>query len=128
MSSDESIRTPHVEGPTYNYLHSNWRADEVSVWLNDFDTIYYFDRAAESDRRGAYPHRRRQGQPQKLSLRSRPVHGLPINTYRASWLKTKLATWVKSVLRPTAQPYVFSNDADLLRLDYFTFPRSVYTI
>lgn len=121
MSSDESVTTPNAEGPTYHYLHSDWRADEVSVWLDDFDTVYYFDRANESDRRGAYPHRRNSARPQKLSLRSRPIHGLPINTYKSSWLSTKLPSWVKSVLRPSTQRYVFSNDADLMRLDYLRF-------
>lgn len=115
MSSDESVTTPNFEGPLYNYLYPDWRADEVGDWLDDFDTMYYFDRANESDRRGAYPHRRRRGQPQKFSLRSRPVHGLPINTYKPSWLATKLTTWVKDALRPGTQLYVFSNDAESMR-------------
>lgn len=120
MSSDESVAIPDVEGPTYNYLQPHWRADEVGVWLDDFDTVYYFDRANQTDRRGAYPHRRSTGQSQTPSLRSRPVHGLPINAYKPGWLATKLATWVKSDLRPATQQYAFSNDAELMRSDSFS--------
>lgn len=55
MSSDESVAMPNTEGRAYTYLHSDWRADDVSNWLDDFDTIYYLDRAQQSDRREHTP-------------------------------------------------------------------------
>lgn len=122
MSSDESDTITDFERPSYRYLPPNWRADEVSNWLDDFDTVYFFDRANESDRRGAYPHQRRRDQPQRFSNRSRPVRGLPRNMYRPTWLSTKLTDWVQSNLRPSSQPYSFSNDADFMRFVHALAP------
>lgn len=119
MSSDESIPIPDSNGRAYTYLHSNWRADEVGIWLEDFDTVYLLDRADETDRRGAWPHLRRRDQTRKLSARSNPVDSLPLNAYKPDWLATRISDWVRSHLRPTEQPYAFSNDDAFLRFVIF---------
>lgn len=115
MSSDESIPIPGTNGRAYSYLHPNWRAEDVGNWLEDFDTVYLLDRADETDRRGAWPHGRRRDQTRKLSTRSRPVEGLPVNAYKPDWLATRISDWVRSHLRPIEQPYAFSNDAEFTR-------------
>lgn len=116
MSSDESLAMPNIDGRAYTYLHSDWRADEVGTWLEDLDTVYLFDRASEGDKRGAYPHMRRREQGRRMSTRSKPVKGLPVNAYREDWLRTRVSAWVKDHLRPLTQHYIFSNDVDFIRL------------
>lgn len=38
-----------------------------------------------------------------------------MNAYKQDWLRTRIATWVKSHLRPTVQHYTFSNDDEFMR-------------
>ncbi|KAI9060080.1 hypothetical protein FKP32DRAFT_1578784 [Trametes sanguinea] len=110
MSSDESA---HENGVVqYRVLKKPWRADQVTVWLRTLDAIYRRDRFSPVNgaTRGAVPHLRLTSN--RVSTRTPPPPGLPINAFKPSWL-SNLADFDREMLKISDEPYEFTHTTDV---------------
>ena len=64
------------------------------------------------DKRGALPHIRIGSQ--KIHNKLHAPTGLPINAYNPIWLESREALYLKHVLCPKAEPYVFSHPSNVI--------------
>ncbi|KAJ7769593.1 hypothetical protein DFH07DRAFT_735937, partial [Mycena maculata] len=112
MSSDESDREDIADGghTKYRVLAPRWRAGCVTPWLRTIDsTRSMLHKSGDSDVRGSFPRHRIPTN--RKSTSTKFVSGLPLNAYDPEWIAADARR--KFDLRPLAQHYDFSHDADV---------------
>ncbi|KAH9478990.1 hypothetical protein JR316_0009453 [Psilocybe cubensis] len=121
MSSDESDYEPtpataHLIPPNIKEvyhlvtLRPVWRAPEVSRWLSNIDSFRIILRSRSPDTRGNYPYVRFRHD--MIVGESKPVKGLPVNTYDLGWIATRVSAEYDAGF--TNEAYVFVHDPRLL--------------
>ena len=122
MSDDESdneISTRPVEqvrAPRYHVIHPRWRNETVHGFLHVLDLVYCIVRKIALRRRGAFTRQRQDGMTSwRYSTSENFVPGLPLSTYRESWLVERTQAEIDFEVYPTNDPYTFVHDPDVSR-------------
>ncbi|KAJ7454097.1 hypothetical protein FB451DRAFT_951803, partial [Mycena latifolia] len=112
MSSDESDAEDIGDTPQYHILSPLWRCRKIAGWFRVFDSLHNILRKSGEIQaaRGSFPRRRKVTQRKSKSVKF--VAGLPINVYDERWMESDRMR--RYDLRPSAQPYDFSHDADIM--------------
>jgi len=114
MSSDESSFDPHTSQPTYTIVKPSWRHRDLHNWLKVFDQLHHRNHVHSwsLDKRGAFTHIRAGSQKIRQTVHAPPR--LPVNAYDPKWLEGRESLYVRHVLCPKEQSYVFDHPADVI--------------
>ena len=114
MSSDESAVESSTNRMTYTVIKPDWRHPDLHHWLKVLDQLHHHHhiRSWGMDKRGALPHIRIGSQ--KIHNKLHAPTGLPINAYNPTWLQSREALYLKHVLCPKVEPYVFSHPSNVI--------------
>jgi len=114
MSSDESSFDPHTSQPTYTVVKPSWRHPDLHDWLKVFDQLHHQNHVNSwsLDRHGAFTHIRAGSQKIHQTVHAPPR--LPVNAYDPKWLESRETLYVRHVLCPKEDPYVFGHPPDVI--------------
>lgn len=114
MSSDESDVDCNTRQLTYTIVKPDWRHPDLHNWLKVFDQLHHRNHinSWSLDKRGAFPHIRIGSQ--KVHRKVQVPAGLPINAYDPKWLDGREELYLKHVLCPKEERYIFSHSSDVI--------------
>jgi len=120
MSTDESDHeelgtnvVARTRATRFYVLAPAWRRAEVGEFLDAIDTVSFVMRRSSGKKSGSFLRTRIHSNSRpRYSKRKAFIPGLPLNTYRPSWIDGR--TDLDLVVCPTPAPYDFSHDPRLL--------------
>ena len=114
MSSDESSFDPHTSQPTYTIVKPSWRHPDLHDWLRVFDQLHHRNHVHSwsLDKCGAFTHIRAGSQKIHQTVHAPPR--LPVNAYDPKWLESRETLYVRHVLCPKENPYVFDHPPEVI--------------
>jgi hypothetical protein len=114
MSSDESSFDPHTGQPTYTIVKPGWRHPDLHNWLKVFDQLHHRNHVNSwsLDKRGAFTHMRAGSHKIHQAVHAPPC--LPVNGYDPKWLESRESLYVRHVLCPKEEPYIFNHPPDVI--------------
>lgn len=111
MSSDE----PDEDTPgQYKIIQPSWRSSAVSRWAHVMDAAYERQKNPPGQSRSRGAPTRRRIPSDRIDDIARPVKGLPINMYDASWYSER-SKFDRENIGATQEPYNLSHDNGLLQ-------------
>ena len=114
MSSDESSFDPRTSQPTYIIVKPSWRHPDLHHWLKVFDQLHHRNHVNSwsLDKRGAFTHIRAGSQKIRNTVHAPPY--LPVNAYDPQWLESRESLYVRHVLCPKEEPYIFNHPPEVI--------------